>query len=209
MNRLRRWSVSVTRISTIGNQLGGRFAWQSRNYQSIRRFTSERRELDYNIILPAEPFVFGVDYIQPRVVPDHIARPPYACGTNKLDPTVEFENPLQDSDGSGKIKLGGQAELKIRQAALLAKKVREFASSQVKVMYFVHERVLVSVKLVFFLNSFFFNFGQAGVTTNAIDAAIHDFIISHSAYPSPLLYSGFPRSCCTRYGHLPFPKVGS
>ena len=36
-----------------------------------------------------------------------------------------------------------------------------------------------------------------GVTTEEIDKAVHDYIIAHDAYPSPLNYYGFPRSCCT------------
>jgi methionyl aminopeptidase len=56
-------------------------------------------------------------------------RPLYACHGGIPIPAVESS--LQDT--SGKIELGGEAELKIREAASLAKKVREFASSQVKV----------------------------------------------------------------------------
>lgn len=36
-----------------------------------------------------------------------------------------------------------------------------------------------------------------GVTTEEIDKAVHDFIIANDAYPSPLGYYNFPRSCCT------------
>lgn len=36
-----------------------------------------------------------------------------------------------------------------------------------------------------------------GVTTDEIDAVVHDFIVSHDAYPSTLGYRGFPKSCCT------------
>jgi methionyl aminopeptidase len=36
-----------------------------------------------------------------------------------------------------------------------------------------------------------------GVTGDAIDKAVHEFIVSHDAYPSPLNYHGFPKSCCT------------
>jgi hypothetical protein len=53
-------------------------------------------------------------------------KPPYARGF----PMPIEEVPLQVS---GKIELGGEAELKIREAALLAKKVREFAGTQVTV----------------------------------------------------------------------------
>lgn len=36
-----------------------------------------------------------------------------------------------------------------------------------------------------------------GVTTDYIDEKVHEEIIRHGAYPSPLLYSGFPKSICT------------
>ncbi|CAE8620468.1 unnamed protein product [Polarella glacialis] len=36
----------------------------------------------------------------------------------------------------------------------------------------------------------------AGVTTDQIDAAVHEFIVSRGAYPSPLGYMGFPKSVC-------------
>lgn len=38
---------------------------------------------------------------------------------------------------------------------------------------------------------------QPGVTTEQLDVAVHDFIIAHGAYPSPLGYHGFPKSICT------------
>lgn len=38
---------------------------------------------------------------------------------------------------------------------------------------------------------------KPGVTTDAIDEAVHNFIISKNAYPSPLNYWEFPKSCCT------------
>ena len=176
MNRLRPWLVFRKQLRLA----------QSRSYQSIRRFNLKqnlKEDSDYSVILPTEPFVFGVSHIQPRSVPDHIVKPPYARGI----PVPTEVNPLQES---GKIELGGEAELKIREAALLAKKVREFAGTQVKV------RLRFSNNYCQCRNWFSI---QVGSTTNAVDAAVHDFIISHSAYPSPLLYSGFPRSCCTRY----------
>jgi methionyl aminopeptidase len=36
-----------------------------------------------------------------------------------------------------------------------------------------------------------------GVTTEEIDRVVHEFIIENDAYPSPLNYYNFPRSCCT------------
>jgi methionyl aminopeptidase len=36
-----------------------------------------------------------------------------------------------------------------------------------------------------------------GVTTDAIDAFVHELTIERGAYPSPLNYNGFPKSVCT------------
>ncbi len=36
-----------------------------------------------------------------------------------------------------------------------------------------------------------------GVTTDAIDAVVHEYLLDHDAYPSTLGYRGFPKSCCT------------
>lgn len=35
------------------------------------------------------------------------------------------------------------------------------------------------------------------MTTDAIDAAVHAATVERGAYPSPLNYRGFPKSCCT------------
>jgi len=58
---------------------------------------------------------------------------------------------------------------KMRLAAQLASYIREFAGKQVK----------------------------EGRTTNEIDLLVHQEVIKQGAYPSPLLYSGFPKSVCT------------
>lgn len=36
-----------------------------------------------------------------------------------------------------------------------------------------------------------------GVSTDAIDAVVHEYLMDHKAYPSSLGYRGFPKSCCT------------
>lgn len=38
---------------------------------------------------------------------------------------------------------------------------------------------------------------RPGLTTEELDAAVHQFIVDHNAYPSPLNYYGFPKSICT------------
>ncbi len=36
-----------------------------------------------------------------------------------------------------------------------------------------------------------------GVSTDEIDRVVHEFLLDHGAYPSPLGYRGFPKSVCT------------
>ena len=36
-----------------------------------------------------------------------------------------------------------------------------------------------------------------GVTTDEIDAVVHEYLCDHGAYPSTLGYRGYPKSCCT------------
>ena len=38
---------------------------------------------------------------------------------------------------------------------------------------------------------------EPGVTTDSLDAIVHDYLCDHGAYPSTLGYRGFPKSCCT------------
>ena len=38
---------------------------------------------------------------------------------------------------------------------------------------------------------------KPGVTTDEIDRAVHQYIVSQNAYPSPLNYHNFPKSLCT------------
>jgi len=82
---------------------------------------------DYCIVLPKEPFVFGTSQITPRLVPEYIVKPSYVA--TKDDSTRN----LTDHKDIGKVKLGAQEELRLRKAASLARKVREFAKSLVQV----------------------------------------------------------------------------
>ncbi|KAI0371461.1 methionine aminopeptidase [Pilatotrama ljubarskyi] len=50
--------------------------------------------------------------------------------------------------------------------------------------------------------SFAGKLAQVGRTTDAIDAAVHELILACGAYPSPLRYKGFPRSCCTSVNNI-------
>ncbi|KAG6836389.1 hypothetical protein H0H93_008534 [Arthromyces matolae] len=136
--------------------------------------TSEGQKLDddfgdYDIILPEEPFVWGVSHIKPRSVPESIIRPSYA-----QPGYADVGNSFSRHTVGERITLGGEAEARIRDAANLAKKVRNYAGTLAK----------------------------PGVTTNSIDESVHNYIIAHSAYPSPLLYQDFPRSICTSVNNI-------
>ncbi|EJU06603.1 methionyl aminopeptidase [Dacryopinax primogenitus] len=43
---------------------------------------------------------------------------------------------------------------------------------------------------------------KPGLTTDELDAKLHEFICSHGAYPSPLAYHGFPKSICTSVNNV-------
>ncbi|KAI0254876.1 methionyl aminopeptidase [Lactifluus subvellereus] len=123
----------------------------------------------YSVILPPEPFVFGVSHIAQRPVPTHIPRPSYMTS-----PTRDGQSTLNGASDDGRIRLGSSREPRLRQAARLAREVLEYAGTLVKV----------------------------GSTTDALDAAIHEYIVTRSAYPSPLGYSGFPKACCTSVNNV-------
>jgi hypothetical protein len=80
----------------------------------------------YSILLPEEPYTFGVSHIVPRSVPSEIARPYYAAPGFLSDE----EEPIPKAE---RIALGGEAEVRLREAARLARKVREYAGTLVQV----------------------------------------------------------------------------
>ena len=89
--------------------------------------TANQDEEDYDfgsfdVILPKEPYVWGVSHIQPRPVPPHIARPPYARG-----------EPINTSIRDKLVHLGSDDERGLRDAALLARDVLQFAGSLIEV----------------------------------------------------------------------------
>lgn len=100
----------------------------------------------YSVILPPEPFIFGVSHFKPRLVPPHIPKPPYA------DISTIAENEADKYEGGGglrggkreRIALGGESEFRIREAAKLAKKVRVYAASLAQVCVSVHLKRIVS-----------------------------------------------------------------
>jgi methionyl aminopeptidase len=43
---------------------------------------------------------------------------------------------------------------------------------------------------------------RPGVTTQALDDLIHDFAMTHAAYPAPLMYRGYRKGICTSINHV-------
>ena len=43
---------------------------------------------------------------------------------------------------------------------------------------------------------------KPGLTTDEIDKLCYEYINDHGAYSAPLLYRGFPKSCCTSANHV-------
>lgn len=43
---------------------------------------------------------------------------------------------------------------------------------------------------------------RPGMTTDEIDAVVHEETLKRNAYPSPLNYCGFPKSCCTSINEI-------
>ncbi|KAI0311781.1 methionyl aminopeptidase [Amylostereum chailletii] len=82
--------------------------------------------------------------------------------------------PASAQRGDGRVVLGGEEERRVREAARLAREVLAFAGGLVKV----------------------------GITTEEIDRKVHERIVGAGAYPSPLQYAGFPKSCCTSVNNV-------
>lgn len=116
------WSVLTRSVSTPG-----------RHSTVARDEENDTSELDaeifgaYSVILPPEPFIFGVSHIPQRPVPSHITRPPYITPSahGQPDPCVP--------SGDGRIQLGSPGEWRLRRAAQLAREVLEYAGTLVKV----------------------------------------------------------------------------
>lgn len=59
------------------------------------------------------------------------------------------------------------------------------------------ERMRTAAKLARKVLDMACNSAKEGITTDAIDGAVHSAILRAGAYPSPLNYSGFPKSVCS------------
>lgn len=98
---------------------------------------------DYSIILPPEPLQFGTSHIRTLPVPPTIPLPFYALERQRRRDAGESDAEIDgagnmdpyDEDADGRIELGGEEEGRVRAAAVLARNVRNFAGSLVKVRH--------------------------------------------------------------------------
>lgn len=112
-------------------------------------------------------------YPDPLPVPDSIRRPSYVPANFFTAPIWEHEE-TTDNSAPSKIKLGTRAHERVRAAGQAA------------------AEVLAEVgKLV-----------RPGITTAQLDEAAHAAILRRGAYPSPLGYSHFPKSCTTSVNNV-------
>lgn len=83
-------------------------------------------------------------------------------------PISEFKSEFNSR--STKIKVHNEEEIKsMRESCRITKEVLEIAAKSIRV----------------------------GITTDEIDRIVHEATIERNAYPSPLNYNYFPKSCCT------------
>lgn len=123
--------------------------------------------------------LYGVVVVKPRqiagpsrFVPDHIARPDYADNSGGILSRMRRPKSLRTRT---KIKIKSSKQIEaMRESCRIAR------------------RVLESVKAK----------TLPGVTTDELDRIAHEECVSSGAYPSPLLYKGFPKSICTSVNNV-------
>lgn len=107
-----------------------------------------------------------------RSVPDHIAKPKYADTAGQSILNMLFAETAPKSQ-EPEIKTAEQIQ-GMKDACKLAKELLLLAKEHVKV----------------------------GVTTDELDRLVHEECIRKNAYPSPLLYRGYPKSICTSVNNV-------
>lgn len=138
---------------------------------------------NYSLVLPEDPYREGVSHIIPAVVPHDIARPPYVVSSSEAEEAVPNGGEDLEMKRLGMRHAGLIAALALRKAGQMIKVRRSFLQDSSK----------ANAESIF---------AQPGVTTKDINDVVHDAIIKHRAYPSPLLYKGFPMSCCTSVNNV-------
>jgi len=107
--------------------------------------------------------------------PENSVRPDYVTPVRSVPdhiqpPPYVLGEEIRDIEIDDDIIIHSEKDIEgIRQACKIAKQVLTYAGGLVKI----------------------------GITTEEIDRLVHEEIIRHNAYPSPLLYKGYPKSICT------------
>lgn len=120
------WRKLWVRPSLISSRL---------RFLSTRVSDEETSFGSYSVILPEEPFVWGVSHILPRSVPSSIGRPPYAqtLGEEPYRHSSRNEHSQGSCEYDSQVRLGSEEEAKLRASSKLARKVREFSGTLVRV----------------------------------------------------------------------------
>ncbi|WRT66407.1 methionine aminopeptidase, type I [Kwoniella shivajii] len=128
----------------------------------------------YGIYPLLPPSSASTSYPPPRYVPETIARPDYVPKNFFTSGWGEHDSVEIPEAQAQRIEMGGEGERRVREVAKMAREVLNDIGRLVR----------------------------PGVTTNELDKALHEMIISKGAYPSPLGYSSFPRSCTTSVNNV-------
>jgi methionyl aminopeptidase len=125
-----------------------------------------------------------------RVVPASIAKPDYAWdGVPKAGaPLLPWKIEVKSAADVAGMRIAGRVA---REGAEPAVGLGSLARADAAALT---SRVLTSVRAVLDLAGALV---APGVTTDSIDALVHEEALKRGAYPSPLNYHGFPKSCCT------------
>ena len=98
---------------------------------------------------------------------------------------------------------------KMKEACAIARDVLQKARSVIQVSLCYLSNVFLPCVAIF-IENLIRRYGywqitmlfQPGVTTDFINETVHQEIVSRGAYPSPLKYRGFPKSCCTSVNNV-------
>ena len=135
-------------------------------------------------ITPASLASVDVRTFPRRPVPDNIPHPSYAA--QGLASSWESEIPC----------LSTQEQIQgLTNACQLAKKVLTMGGKMCLVSILPPPDRLKHCQLMQ-------HHSKPGITTDMIDKELHQAIVDHGAYPSPLNYMGYPKSVCTSVNNI-------
>jgi hypothetical protein len=143
----------------------------------------------FSVVFPPEPYQWGTSHIHRELVPPHVL--PHKCVPSYVHAPPDAPFSGDPWEGDGRIDLQGGEARRLRDAGVLAAHVLHWAGGLVQVSPHLHVCMQILIFTV-----------QAGRTTEEIDAKVRHYVISHGAYPSPLGYAGFPKSCCTSVNNI-------